>query len=76
MSKIVWGQELPKEVWMEAAENLSQVAGLIATLLVSENYEGKGKQDADDFLIDMQLAVMAMQYVAEFAIDKCRILPL
>lgn len=31
--------------------------------------------DADDFLADITLASVAMRYVANFATEKCRMIP-
>lgn len=73
--KIEIGYELPKERWNEAAENLMQVGLVIATHLRVENYEGHGKEDADEWMADVTLACTALRYVAEFAADKCRMIP-
>ena len=44
--------------------------------LKKKNFDGKGEQDARDWLADVSLACLALLYVAEFASDKCRIVPL
>ena len=73
--KIEIGYALPKERWNEAAENLMQVGLVIATHLRVQNYEGRGKEDADAWMVDVNLACTALRYVAEFAADKCRMIP-
>lgn len=66
------GKELPKESWESAAEHLEIAAPLLANVLRKINHDGKGEQDKEEFLAEMQLAVTAMRYVASFATDKCR----
>ncbi|WP_080840040.1 hypothetical protein [Cohnella massiliensis] len=66
--------ELPKETWENAAENVRAVAPAIANWILKNSPQGE--KDAEDFMTDMQLAYAAMMYVAEFARDKCRIVPI
>lgn len=73
--KIEIGYALPKERWNEAAENLMQVGLLVAKDLRAMNFEGRGKEDADEWMADVTLAYTALRYVAEFAADKCRMIP-
>lgn len=73
--KIEIGYALPKERWNEAAENLIQAGLLVATDLRTMNFEGRGKEDADEWMADVTLACTALRYVAEFAADKCRMIP-
>ena len=61
------GQSLPKERWQEAARNLTDLGKVLA-----RNRDGRGKEDADDLMADISLAALALNYVAEFATDKCR----
>ena len=70
------GYDLSKERWNEAAENMEAVAPLIAKWLEKQNFEGRGKEDASEFMADAQLAIVALKYVAEFAADKCRFVPI
>lgn len=73
--KIEIGYALPKERWNEAAENLMQVGLAVATKLRTMNFKGRGKEDADEWMADVTLACTALRYVAEFAADKCRMIP-
>lgn len=65
-------QTLSKESWTNAAEALESVAPHIANFLLITNCDGLGKKDAEEFTGHMQMASMAMRYVAENATDKCR----
>lgn len=73
--KIEIGYELPKERWKEAAENLMQAGKLLAVWFRMQNFEGRGQEDADEFVSDVVLACTALRYVAEHATDKCRMIP-
>ena len=70
------GQPLPRDVWLEAAENVEVVVTFVENMLLKQNNDGMGKQDAEEFRSDAQLALIAMRYVAEFATDNCRFIPL
>lgn len=70
------GQTLPPEAWLAARDDLAKVFQFFGEYLLKLNYEGKGKQDKEDFLAEAQLAIQAMTYVGEFAADKCRIIVL
>lgn len=76
MDEVKIGYELSKERWQEAAENMERVCPMIAKWLERQNFEGRGKEDAKEFMNDAQLAIVALKYVAEFASDKCRFVPL
>lgn len=68
MSKIVdikVGQSLPGERWAEAAEHLEQVFQMVAHQLLVTNKDGMGKQDAEDFMADATLALIAMRFASE-----------
>lgn len=73
--KIEIGYALPKERWKEAAENLMQVGLMVAKDVRAMDFEGREKEDADEWMADVTLACTALRYVAEFAADKCRMLP-
>ena len=73
--KIEIGYALPKERWNEAAENLMQAGLMFAKYFQVKNFEGRGQDDADEWMADVTLACTALRYVAEFAADKCRIIP-
>ena len=66
------GQSLPKERWQEAARNLTDLGKVLARNRLAQNRDGRGKEDADDLMADISLAALALNYVAEFATDKCR----
>lgn len=70
------GYEMPKERWLSAAENVKQVAPLIAGILQKDNLGGQGTQAASEFMDDMMMAYTALRYVSEFAVDKCRFIPI
>jgi len=65
-------ETLPKQIWLQAAENIGVIASLISDILKDINADGLGEKDAKDFENDMLLAVIAMRYVAEYATDKCK----
>lgn len=73
--KITIGYGLPKQSWLRIAENIKGIALINAAKLKQRNYNGRGQQDAEELLTDMYLAEVAIRYVAEFATDKCRIIP-
>ena len=78
MSKIVdikVGQSLPGERWAEAAENLEQVFQMIAADLLMKNNDGMGKQDAEEFMADAALALVALRFVAANP-ETCRFIPI
>ena len=66
------GQSLPKERWQEAARNLTDLGKVLARNLLAQNRDGRGKEDVDDLMADISMAALALNYVAEFATDKCR----
>lgn len=74
--KVEIGYTLPKERWQEAAKNLEDLGNALAVSLRAHNKDGRGAEDADELMADIMLACMALHHVAEFATDKCRIIPL
>ena len=74
--KVEIGYTLPKERWQEAAKNLEDLGNALAASLRARNKDGLGAEDADALMADIVLACMALHHVAEFATDKCRIIPL
>ena len=74
--KVESGYTLPKERWQEAAKNLEDLGNALAAGLRAQNKDGLGAEDADALMADIVLACMALHHVAEFATDKCRIIPL
>lgn len=48
----------------------------MARNLRNMNRDGRGQEDADDLMADIMLACTAIGYVAEFAVDKCRFIPM
>lgn len=70
------GQSLPPDRWEEAADNLEMVFPMVAQRLRLINGDGRGEEDAQDFMADAQLALIALRYVAEFASENCRFIPI
>ena len=70
------GYTVDKKRWNEAAENMERAARPMAAYLLQLNGDGMGREDADDFMADVALVVTAARYVAEFAADKCRFIPM
>ena len=67
MSEIIdikLGQSLPPERWLEAAEHLEEVFRFVADYLLKLNGDGLGKQDAEEFTSDANLALLALRFVA------------
>jgi hypothetical protein len=62
---------LSPQEWQASAERIQSVAEGIAMQLRQANVDGRGEEDANECLIDFQIALMAMNYVAHFAADKC-----
>lgn len=76
MDKIEIGYTVEKERWQEAAKNLHEFGQIMARNLRNMNRDGRGQEDADDLMADIMLACTAIGYVAEFAVDKCRFIPM
>lgn len=76
MEKIEIGYTVPKERWQDAAQNLRQIGETLAYNLMAASGDGRGAEDADDLRADFMLACTAINYVAEFAVDKCRFIPI
>lgn len=76
MGEIEIGYTVEKERWLAASENLHELGQIMARNLRSMNRDGRGQEDADDLMADIMLACTAIGYVAEFAADKCRFIPL
>ena len=77
MSEIVnikLGQSLPGERWAEAADNLELVFQMFASRLLRENKDGMGQQDAEEFMADATLALIALRYVSANPVT-CRFIP-
>ncbi len=75
MSEIIGikvGQTLPPERWLEAADNLGRVFPMIARMFELQNFEGQGKEDAEEFMADATLALIALRFVGNCASDHCR----
>lgn len=73
--KVEIGYTVPKERWIEAAKNLEDLGNVLAGNLLAINGDGRGQEDADALMADIVLACLALNNVAEFAVDKCRIIP-
>lgn len=60
----------------ESGDRLHRAERTLAAGFLKQNKDGRGKEDADALMADIVLACMALHHVAEFATDKCRIIPL
>lgn len=76
MGEIEIGYTVEKERWLAASENLHEFGQIMARNLRRMNRDGRGQEAADDLMADIMLACTAIGYVAEFAADKCRFIPL
>ena len=56
--KIEIGYAMPKERWNEAAENLMKAGLMAAKYLRAMNFEGRGKEDADEWMADAPSPVL------------------
>lgn len=45
---------------------------MIARWFELQNFEGQGKEDAEAFMSDATLALVALQFVGNCAADRCR----
>ena len=63
------GQSIPPERWLEAAEDLEKVFQMVAQHLLVTNHEGMGQQDAEEFMSDAVLALVANP-------EGCRFIPI
>lgn len=75
MGEVEIGYTVEKERWLAASENLHEFGQIMARNLRNMNRDGRGQEDADDLTADILLACTAIGYVAEFATDKCRFMP-
>lgn len=66
------GRSLPPERWLEAADDLEQIFPMVAQRLELMNNDGMGKQDAQEFMEDAMLALVALRFVAANASECCR----
>ena len=73
--KVEIGYTVPKERRIEAAKNLEDLGNVLAGNLLAINGDGRGQEDADALMADIVLACLALNHVAEFAVDKCLIIP-
>ena len=64
------GQSIPPERWLEAAEDLEKVFQMVAQHLLVTNHEGMGQQDAEEFMSDAVLALVAANP------EGCRFIPI
>lgn len=62
---------LTKQEWKELADRIGTMGVYFQEALIQRNYEGKGQEDARECALDMMCVLAALNYVAEFAADKC-----
>jgi len=70
------GTSLTKEMWELAINGLMAATPVFERFFKAMDFNGKGAENAEVFMQDMTLALAAMQYVAEYALDKVRFIPL
>ena len=75
MGEIEIGYTVEKERWLAASDNLHEFGQIMARNLRNMNRDGRGQEDADALVADIMLACAAIGYVAEFAAEKCRFIP-
>ena len=62
---------LTPEQWQGYIDEIMEAAPIIANMFLKINHEGRGQEDHDDYLTSQIAAIAAMNYVKEFAADKC-----
>jgi len=67
---------ISKERWEFAIAGLTASSPIIAQILKHDNLKDHGKEHSEEFIADIELAIAAMKYVAEFATDKVIFVPL
>ena len=73
---VMQGQAIPKDRWRFAIAGLMASAPLIAESMKKNNFAEQGKEAAESYMADIELAIHAMEYVAEFAADKIKFVAL
>ena len=74
-------ETLDREDWLQIATDLLQIGPVLREVMErvsTEHPEAKElypAMDPDTFEADMRAACVAVAYVAEFAADKCRFIP-
>jgi len=69
-------QSIPKDRWEFATAGLTASAPLIASNIKKMGFAGQGDEAAEQYLADIELAIIAMNYVTNFAVDKVRFVPM
>lgn len=72
ITEIKIGQTLPPERWLEAADRMGAVFPSIANILERMDKDGRGKEDARDFMEDALLALVSLRFVGTCASEQCR----
>lgn len=70
------GEALTKAEWLEVKAVIQTIGTMLSTSLLAANCENQGQQDFEQCRADFAAAVAAIEYVAEFAADKCRFIPI
>lgn len=66
------GQSLPPEEWFAARDRLSSALPVLAEFIRLSNHNEDGEANAQLFLADARMALVAIDYVAHFATENCR----
>lgn len=62
---------LSPQEWKDLAERIGILGTMMQKILVAQNNDGMGAQDAQDCAADIICAMAAINYVALNAADKC-----
>ena len=63
---------LPKETWLDVADDLNKGTAAIAKFLFVMDREGEGLKDAKEFIAEMHLAIQAMWIISELS-DRIKV---
>lgn len=62
---------LTKEEWKNVADNVARLGQIFQQIMTNIDLDGKGQEYAQECEGDIIFAVTAINYVAEYAADKC-----
>ena len=74
MAGIKVGQDIPKERWEQALDDIIGIGEFLIPMVRKINHEGQGEQDAKDIIETLQLAILALRFVVANATDVVRVI--